>query len=78
MIGTSAMALIRNENRYNDFDKLSSVEFYGGFIQYNNSANNYLFKISKRNRRKRFEMMFKVNNRNTRTISLTSFWCFYC
>ena len=78
MIGTSAMALIRNENRYNDFDKLSSVEFYDGFIQYNNSANNYLFKISKRNRRKRFEMMFKANNRNTRTISLTSFWCFYC
>ena len=22
--------------------------------------------------------MFKVNNKNTRTTSLTSFWCFYC
>ena len=60
MIGTSVMELIRNENRYNDFDKLSSVEFYDGFIQYNNSANNYLFKISKRNRRKIFEICSKL------------------
>ena len=22
--------------------------------------------------------MFKVNNKNTRTKSMTSFWCFYC
>ena len=22
--------------------------------------------------------MFKVNNKNTRTTSMTSFWCFYC
>ena len=22
--------------------------------------------------------MFKVNNKNTRTMSMTSFWCFYC
>ena len=22
--------------------------------------------------------MFKVNNKNTRTMSVTSLWCFYC
>ena len=22
--------------------------------------------------------MFKVNNKDTRTTSMTSFWCFYC
>ena len=22
--------------------------------------------------------MFKVNNKNTRATSMTSFWCFYC
>ena len=22
--------------------------------------------------------MFKVDNKNTRTTSMTSFWCFYC
>ena len=32
-------------------------------------ANIYLFKDNNR--------MFKVNNKNTRTMLLTSFWCFY-
>ena len=42
---------------------------------YYNPANIYLFKINNRNRKKVWNM-FKNNNKNTTTTSLTSFWCF--
>ena len=42
------------------------------------SANIYLFKVSNRNTRKKMWNMFKVNNKNIRTTSVTSFWCFFC
>ena len=40
-------------------------------------ANIYLFQVNNRNAKKRFEIMFKVNNNDIRTTSLTSFWCFF-
>ena len=39
-------------------------------------GNNYLFKIGKKTLEK-VRNMFKVNNKDTRTTSVTSFWCFY-
>ena len=45
---------------------------------YYNPANIYLFKVDSRNIRKKVWNMFKVNNKNTTTTSLTLFWCFYC
>ena len=49
-------------------------------------ANIYLFIVNNRNLRKRCEIcskltiknLFKVNNKDIRTTSLTSFWCLYC
>ena len=57
-----------------------------------NPANIYLFLLNNRNTRKRFEIMFKVNNKNIKTmpdvglvflllalnIFQIFFWCFYC
>ena len=40
-------------------------------------ANVYLFKVNNRNTRKIWNM-FKVNNKKTRTMSMASFWYFYC
>ena len=37
-------------------------------------ANIYLFKVNNRNDKKRFEIMFKVNNNDIRMTSLMSFW----
>ena len=41
------------------------------------SAFIYLLKFNNRNPRKRLWVTFKFNNKNTRTTSVTSFWCFY-
>ena len=41
-------------------------------------ANIYLFKGINRNTRKKVWNIFKVNNKNTRTMSMMSFWYFYC
>ena len=41
------------------------------------SANIYLFKGNNRNTRKKVGNTLKVNNENTRTTWMTSFWCFY-
>ena len=44
-------------------------------------ANGYLFKFNNRNTRKKMVNMFKVNSKNNRTRSPTSFWCLlstYC
>ena len=37
----------------------------------------YLFKAKNRKTRKRCEIYYKANNKNTRMTSLTSFWCLY-
>ena len=42
-----------------------------------NPANNYLFKVNNRNRKTLWDM-FKDNNKDIRTTSVTSFWCIYC
>ena len=41
-------------------------------------ANVYLFKVNNRNSRKKVWIMLEAINKNTRTMSITSFWCFYC
>ena len=41
-------------------------------------ANIYLFKVSKRNTRKKVWNMYKANNKDARTTSVTSFWYLYC
>ena len=41
-------------------------------------ASSDLFKVNYRNSRKKLRNMFKVNDKDTRTMSMTSFWCFYC
>ena len=41
-------------------------------------ANIELFKVKNRNCRKKVWNMFKVNNKDTKTTSTTSFWCLYC
>ena len=42
-------------------------------------VNIYVLKVNNGNTLKRCEIwLFKVNNKNTRTTSLTSFWSFYC
>ena len=38
-------------------------------------TNIYLFKAGNENTRKKMWNMFKFNNKNTRTMSLTLFWC---
>ena len=43
-----------------------------------NPANIYLFKVDNKILEKGMKNMFKFDNKNTRTTSLTSFWCFYC
>ena len=37
----------------------------------------YLFKVNNRNTGT-VGNMFKINSKNTRTKSMTSFWCLYC
>ena len=41
-------------------------------------ANINVLKLNNKNTRKKMWNMFKVNNKITRTMSLTSFWSFYC
>ena len=41
-----------------------------------NPTNIYLFKVNNSDSRKKVKYV-KVNNKNTRTTSMTSFWCFY-
>ena len=41
-------------------------------------ASSDLLKVKNRNSRKKLWNMFKVNDKDTRTISMTSLWCFYC
>ena len=72
---------MKNTNRLidTDFEK-SKIE------KLLNLANIYWFKVNNRNNRKRCEIckwniqseMFKVNNKNTRTTSMTLFGRFYC
>ena len=38
-------------------------------------ANKYMQNVSNRNIRKRCINMFKINNKDTRTMPITSFWC---
>ena len=44
----------------------------------NNPANIYLLKVNNRNTWKKVSNMFTVNNKNTREVWMTSFWCSYC
>ena len=40
--------------------------------------NIHFFQVNNKNTSKKVWNMFKVNNKITRTTSMTSFWCFYC
>ena len=40
-------------------------------------ANINMFKVVNRNSTKRCEMGSKLTNENTKTMPMTSFWCFY-
>ena len=82
----TVLSTLDKVQEYTVFNDLSALEF----MKY--PANVYLFKFNNRNTRKRCEIrskltiktperrqnMFKANKKNTRTTSLTSFWCFYC
>ena len=41
-------------------------------------ASIYLLKVNNRNTRNKVWNMFKVNNKDSRMTSMTSFWCLYC
>ena len=42
------------------------------------TANIYLFKVSHRKKYKNVQNVIEVNNKDTSTTSMTSFWCRYC
>ena len=47
------------------------------FVKGSNMNNIYLFKVNNRNTKIMFKI-FKVDEEDSRTTSLTSFWCLYC
>ena len=63
-----------------DFSIIDFEQEYAGWIVELYPANIYLFKVNNRNTIMWNIMwnIFKVNNKNTNTTSLTSLWCFYC
>ena len=50
---------------------------YGGKIAENISNDIYLFKVNNRITRKRCEICLQLTKKNTRSTSLTLFWCFF-
>ena len=58
--------------------KFKSIYYASMNDTWNNPANNYLLKVKNRNITKTWENKVKVENKDTRTMSLASFSCLYC